>query len=154
MFKRIFSSLLVAIMLSACAATLERDAPEIVSMNEYRQFLAELRQDVEEGDPPLLNDREMQRYSEIEGRILTRIHGVDDVDEMSRSEQTELLNLHEALWATVRGRDDEQLVCRRVQQTGTNFRATHCRSLGDIRASQQNAQRFLQDMPRAPDVSD
>ncbi len=153
MFNRILPTLLIAGVLSACATSVERASPEVVSLDEYRQFLAQLRQDVQEGEPALLDDREMRRYTQLEGRILTKIHGVEDVEELSRSDQTELLNLHEALWATVRGRDDDQLVCRRVQQTGTNFRTTQCRSLGEIRASQQNAQRFLQDMPRAPDTN-
>jgi len=151
MFNRILPILLMAGIISACATPVERASPEVVSLDEYRQFLAQLRADVQEGEPALLDDQEMQRYTRLEGRILAKIHEVEDVEELTRGEQTELLNLHEALWATVRGRDDEQLVCRRVQQTGTNFRATRCRSLGEIRASQQNAHRFLQEMPRAPE---
>jgi len=154
MIYRVFPILLVASLLSACAGTVERSSPEVVTLGEYRQFLAELRQEIEQGDPPLLAGRELERYSNIERRILTQIDGIDDVDELTHREQTELLNLHESLWATLRGRDDDQMICRRVSQVGTNFRTTRCRSLGEIRASQRNTQVFMDNLKRAPERND
>jgi hypothetical protein len=154
MIYRAFPLLLTALLLSACAGNVERSSPEVVSLGEYRQFLAELRQEIHQADPPLLEGSELERYNQIERRIFTHIDGVDDVDEMSHREQTELFNLHESLWATLRGRDDDQMVCRRVSQVGTNFRRTTCRSLGEIRASQRNTQVFMDNLARAPETND
>lgn len=132
--------------LAGCAATSQPQyTAEVVDVPEYREFLAVLEQHVEEGVPRELNEREMQRFQRLNGSLNELLAGVDDINQLSSSERTRVFNLHQELSATVVGRDEDQVICRRQQTVGTHFRVTECRTRAQIAEDRARADMYFND---------
>ncbi|MDQ2068351.1 hypothetical protein [Natronospira bacteriovora] len=151
-------AVLSAMVLWGCAGTgtgssneeLETFEAERVSVPEYREFLGELREAVREGIPREFNEREIQRYGQLERRLLDLLEGVDSVDEMNRDEQRQLYNAQEALQALVSGQRDYQVICRRRHTVGTNFKTTECYTRQEWQEVSDQSRRFMEDFMRSP----
>jgi len=128
----------------APAATAAADsAPKIVDTTEFLQFLDSLALRLENGDPRRLNRTEEQRVETLMGQLRARLESVNSVDELSPEVQNAVYNDTQSLWATVIGRDEDQVICRREHQVGTNRPRTRCRTIAQIREDQETARRAL-----------
>lgn len=140
---RILVTLAGLALLSACATTPDTPRPEIDSLPEYREFLVELQGHIEQGAPRQLSPREMQKFTCLNNDLRSLIADTDDFYDLSESDRVQLVNMHEEMWVTVAGRDEEQIICRREHTMGTHFRETRCRTIAEIRASNHEAQSFM-----------
>lgn len=156
MLYRFLAALATITLLAACAATTtstsspaagasnnQHRAPDMLDVPEYREFLAELRENVENGVPRRLSRKEMERFNELDRNLNSLLAGVDDIDQLGTDAKTQVFNAHEAIWSTVVGRDEDQVVCRREGRVGSHFTQTRCRNLSDIRREQRAAQSLL-----------
>lgn len=152
MLCRFLATLATITLLAACAATTspppaeprpEHRAPEMLDVPEYREFLSELRENVENGVPRQLSRREMQRFNELDRSLHTLLASVNDIDQLNHDDRTKVFNAHEAIWSTVVGRDEDQMICRRETRVGSHFSEMRCRPLADIRREQRAAQSLL-----------
>lgn len=140
--------LAVPLLMAACApyeprSTVRLD-PETVSIPEYRDFLVELNKAVDEGIPREFTDREMDRFTRIHSRLDQLLARHETIDTMDQEERMQLFNLHEQLQGVVIGRQEDQIICRRAKQVGTNFRQTQCKTESQWQEEQRNAHHYLQ----------
>lgn len=123
-------------------------APKIVDSTEFLAFLDTLEMRLENGDPRRLNRTEEQRVETLLGQLRSRLETVDSVDNLSPDAQKAVYNDTQELWATVIGRDEDQVICRREHQVGTNRPRTRCRTIAEIREDQQTARQALDNIYR------
>jgi len=143
---RIIGLLAGIALLAGCATSSEpRYQAEVVDVAEYREFLADLQEHLERGKPRELNEREMRRYERLNRNLNEMLAGIEDISELDADQQRRVFNLHEDLTATVAGRDEDQVICRREQTVGTHFRVTQCRTRGQIREDQARFQNYFND---------
>jgi hypothetical protein len=148
------SKILAAIALAALTMAFVGCAPyetrspmqldvESVSISEYREFLTLLNEAVEEGEPRELNSQEKERFTRINSRLDRLLAKHDTLDSMDQEERLQLFNLHEQLQGVVIGREEDQIICRRQKQVGTNFRQMQCKTQSEWQEEQRNAHDFL-----------
>lgn len=143
----------LAFFLAACAST-NTDTrspqpdpvePERLTIPEYREFLSELDVAIKNGEPRELNSTEMERYLDISSRLGVLLARYDSIDEMSETRRIELFNLQETLQATVIGKREDQLLCRRTRTVGTHFRETRCLTVSEWEQRREQAQEYMRD---------
>lgn len=100
--------------------------PEKVTIPEFRLYLADLREAVNEGVPREFNDKEMREFNRINMRLLSLTDGRDSIDEMSDDERLALYNAQEELQSILIGKREDQVICRKRHTVGTNFKRTQC----------------------------
>lgn len=118
-------------------------APKRVAVPEYLAFLDELTQAVEDEKPRVFNARELREYRRIESELRASLAGVDNIDQLSQDRQIKVFNLHEELQAVFIGDPKYQVICRREQTVGTNFRRTSCMTVQQFRSYQDGGQSVL-----------
>lgn len=152
---------LAAVALSGCAgsggpdnraqaAAEEREQedefkPEKVSVPEYREFLAGLRESVSEGEPREFNEREMRKFDELHNELTSLLEGHESTDTMNPEQQREVFNTHEKLQALVSGRREDQVICNRRHTVGTNFKKTECYTRKEWREAKDDSQQYMRD---------
>ena len=161
MISRCLPLVLTALVLTGCAsgqssrATAVADdlapqpvapAPRRVAVPEYLAFLDELSQSVENDKPRVFNARELREYRRVEGELRASLTGVDNIEQLSHDQQIKVFNLHEELQAVFIGDPKYQVICRREQTVGTNFRRTSCITVQEFRSYQDGGQSFLRGM--------
>lgn len=158
MYKTLASTLAASLLLAGCASTapssrtevpaaepvVQADAPQIVETGEFIAFLDALQADIENGEPRELTTLEKRRVEELAGELRGMLDGIDSVEQLNNVQQTRVYNKTQELWTAVIGRDEDQVICRREHRVGTNFKATRCRTVEQIREDQRHAQRYLQ----------
>lgn len=125
-------------------------APEIVDTSKFLNFLDSLEARLENGDLRRMNRTEEQRIQSLMGQLRTRLETVESVDELSPDAQKAVYNDTQELWATVIGRDEDQVICRREHQVGTHRPRTRCRTIAQIREDQEAARRALGELYLSP----
>ncbi|RUO33507.1 hypothetical protein [Aliidiomarina sanyensis] len=143
---------IAALVLAGCNTTGNQVAsstvltPERVSIPEYLVFLDELEGSISEGEPRELNERELDQFKYLKGRLVTLIGDREDIEQMERYEQERLFNLHQRLQTVVIGDPSQQVICRREQSIGSNLRQTRCMTRAQADAERDYASRFFNDM--------
>ncbi|HKL53159.1 MAG TPA: hypothetical protein VJ902_04315 [Wenzhouxiangellaceae bacterium] len=127
----------------AAEPAVRAEAPQIVDAQEFLVFLETLEQDLEAGEPRELTRLEKRRVEELSNELRGMLDGVETVDQLNNNAKTEVFNTTQELWATVIGRDEDQVICRREHRVGTNFKTTRCRTVSEIREDQRSAGRYL-----------
>ena len=158
MFLRSLAIAIVALACAACAANpgsrssstddalaprTVTGAPKRVPVAEYLAFLDTLSVAVENDEPRAFNQREVDRYNELVRQLRSRLEGVDNIDQLDEEQQVDVFNLHEELQAVVIGDPRYQVICRREQTVGTNFRRKTCMTVEELRNRQERAQDML-----------
>lgn len=118
-------------------------APKRVAVPEYLAFLDELTQSVEDEKPRVFNSRELREYRRVESELRASLAGVDNIDQLNHEQQIKVFNLHEELQAVFIGDPKYQVICRREQTVGTNFRRTSCMTVQEFRSYQDGGQSVL-----------
>lgn len=147
----------LAIALAGCASTpsQNRTLPspgrtadiEEVSIPEYREFLEQLANAVDEDVPRAYNDKEKEQFNDISVELDELLSRYDSKDEMDEDSRTRLFNLHSRLEAVVVGLEDNHVLCKRRHRVGTNFKVTECKTVETWRyerdLSQEMFRRFF-----------
>ncbi|MCL4410900.1 MAG: hypothetical protein M1356_11440 [Gammaproteobacteria bacterium] len=100
--------------------------PQQVSIPEYVEFLDNLHNSIQDGEPRQLTARELNQFNNIQDNLRALIGNRTDVEQMNSDERQRLFNLHERLQALVMGDDSQQVICRSERQTGSHMRTTRC----------------------------
>ncbi|MEM7052971.1 MAG: hypothetical protein AAF446_00340 [Pseudomonadota bacterium] len=122
------------------------DAPEVVDPQQFLVFLDDLNAKLAVGDPRELTDGEQRRVDRLTANLRSMLSDISDIDSLNEDQQREIFNSTQELWATVIGRDEDQVICRRDHRVGTNFKTTRCRSLEEIREDQRRSRMMLNDV--------
>ena len=118
-------------------------APERVSVGEYLEFLDSLADAAEHHELREFNARERAALARIDGELRSRLESVDNIDELNHEQKIAVFNLHEELQAVVIGNPRYQVICRREQTVGTNFRRTTCLTVEEFQQLQDRGQDLL-----------
>ncbi|MBY6203269.1 hypothetical protein [Halomonas denitrificans] len=126
------------------------EAPRIVETDEFLVFLDTLQADIEVGEPRELTSLERRRVNELADELREMLSDVESVEQLNNNAQIDVYNTTQALWSTVVGRAEDQVICRREHRVGTNFKSTRCRTVEQIREDQRQAARYLQGVGPGP----
>ena len=149
--NRLFIGLITLSVLTACATggsnVSKNDLPEIeiVSPPEFLALLDDLDARLDQGDPRQLNDIEQRRFDRIVSSLRSELAGVENMSELDSDTQLDLFNSTEELVATVMGRPEDQIICRRSHKVGTNFPETTCKTIAEFREEQDEARRRIRE---------
>ena len=151
---RILLTLVSVSVLAACATSggnstaAEEELPslEIVSPPQFLALLEDLDTRLDEGDPRQLNEVEQRRFDRISRSLRMKLSGLDDINQLDEDEQLEVFNSTEELVATVVGRPEDQIICRRVHRVGTNFQETTCKTVAEMREDQDRSRLRLREI--------
>ncbi|WP_376697285.1 hypothetical protein [Wenzhouxiangella sp. EGI_FJ10305] len=122
------------------------DLSETVSVDEYIEFLDNLKVAVESGDIRDFNRREYKEFQRINRQLRNELAGVETVEQLGEDNQIRVFNLHEELQGVVIGDPENHVICRREHTVGTNFRRTTCVSAGDFERNQEASRRQLRQL--------
>ncbi|MEM1080188.1 MAG: hypothetical protein AAGH65_01270 [Pseudomonadota bacterium] len=144
-------SLFLLLMLTACASTddgtapieVDPEAPEIIDPQEFLEFLDDLNAGLTIGDPRDLNEIEQRLFDRLYRELHSLLNEVDTVDALPENEQMMVFNSTQELWATVVGREEDQVICRREHRVGTNFKRTTCMTVAELEARQRDVRKYL-----------
>lgn len=123
---------------------------EKVSIPEYREFLGNLRDSLSEGEPRQFNEREVDKFNRLYSKLLNIMEGHETPDTMNANQRQELFNTHEELQALVAGDRDNQVICNRRHQVGSNFKKTSCYTRQEWREAKEDSQNFMRHQFRGP----
>lgn len=122
------------------------DLSETVSVDEYIEFLDNLKVAVESGDIRDFNRREYQEFQRINSQLRNELAGVETVEQLGEDNKIRVFNLHQELQGVVIGDPENHVICRREHTVGTNFRRTTCVSAGDFERNQEASRRQLRQL--------
>lgn len=142
------------LVLGGCATGGQEDLSnfeaERVSLPEYREFLDELATSLSQGEPRAFNQREVDRFNELSGRLDEIMKDYESIDEMSNDERMALFNAHEALQALVVGQRENQVICSRRHTVGTNFKVSECYTRAEWQQKERQSQEWARSNLRQP----
>lgn len=141
------SQVLIALVLVGFCAQAQADQRPRVSPGEYLEMLDNLRNDLQGGTPREMNNKEWRKFDDIEQRFQSILSNVDSVDDLNSRDRVTVFNLQEELDTLLIGRAEDQVVCDRRRRIGSRIPRQECRTLGQIRAEQDMARRFVSDIP-------
>lgn len=120
--------------------------PRKVSVDEYLDFLDELKAAVEAGEIREFSQNEYNSFQRIDRRLRNELADVDHIEQLAGDNKIRVYNLHQELQGVIIGDPENYQICRREHTVGTNFRKTRCISAGDFRRNQEENRRQLRQM--------
>lgn len=122
------------------------------TLETFRLNAAEVRHEMRNGGRfSTLNDRQRERVEAELRRMENLFLKSDTVDEMGRMEKVELFNAQERVNGLLTASDDERLVCRMVEPTGSKMRQRECKTAGEIRRTREVHREGLRNNTKAID---
>lgn len=141
------------LFLGGCATQApEPVTPEKVSIPEFRLYLADLREAVDEGVPRAFNEKDMREFNQINMRLLSLIDGRSSIEEMSSEERLALYNAQQELQSILIGKRENQVICRQRHTVGTNFKKTQCFTRREWDLMSRESSEFVRQRHVAPVV--
>ncbi|MDX1625555.1 MAG: hypothetical protein R3323_03480 [Wenzhouxiangellaceae bacterium] len=144
--------------LTACSSTTTRSssstaatdaptkAPEVLSVDQYLVFLDELESGLAEGEPRKLNSHEEREFDRLARQMRGILTSTESIDGLTEERKARVYNLNQEIWATVVGKEENKVICRREHTVGTHFKRTTCRTVAEIREEQRLTETALQGM--------
>lgn len=77
-------------------------------------------------------------------KLFGLLDGKTDAAELSEPERTEVKALLASISGAIENKEDERMICTREQKTGSNFTTKVCRSVAQIRAEKESADKDMQ----------
>lgn len=84
------------------------------------------------------------RVLEEQAQLLASLRGKTTVSDLSPDEHTRLANQLEFIETSLSNREDERIVCERVRRTGSKMVSKVCKSVAQIKAERDAAERQMQ----------
>lgn len=137
----------------ALAGNTRANNGDLATVPEFLEYLAEVREATEAGEPRKLSRREQRLFDSADRDIRSLLEGKSSIDELSEEEAVALYNSQEQIQGVLLGAEDTRAICRRQSQAGTHFRQTRCVSAATRAEQQEAAQELLRRFPtewRAP----
>ena len=142
---RLFAALAFVVCLSV-PFTAMADSPADPSLAEIRAQQLEYRGQAQ-GKTGLFKEMPEHQVSELlrkQNRFLTLTEGKASIEELPADDKVEAINHLEWIKATLTKADNERLVCERVKVVGSNRPQRVCRTVAEMRAERQEAERSLE----------
>lgn len=136
---------LLAVLL--LAGNVRAEEGPTITAPEYLEYLALVREDLEDGEPRQLSESEQQAFDEAHGNIRSLLAGKDSISELRGQQMVALFNSQERINAILTGSEAEELVCRRERETGTHIRETRCATASQRREAQEAGQELMRRRP-------
>lgn len=150
-------ALLLACLLAAgasgtAAAASDTNYITADTLETFRLNAAEVRHEMRAGGRfSTLDDRQRERVEGELQRMENLFLKSGTVEDMSRMEKVELFNAQERVNGLLTASDDERLVCRMVEPTGSKMRKRECKTAGEIRRTRESHREGLRNNTKAID---
>lgn len=118
-----------------------------ITAPEYLEYLAQVREGLEHGEPRQLSEREQHTFDEAHGDIRRLLAGKDSISELHGRQMVTLFNSQERINAILTGTEADELICRREAETGSHFRETRCATASQRQEAQEAGQELLRRFP-------
>ena len=113
----------------------------------YLEYLAQVREDLEHGEPRALSESEQRTFDEAHASIRRLLAGKDSISELRGQQMVALFNSQERINAILAGTEADELICRREAETGSHLRETRCATASQRREAQEAGQELMRRFP-------
>lgn len=120
----------------------------LVSPTQFLAFLDKVENSVEAGEPRRLSGEERRRVRSLCDELRGMLDGVESMEALNENQRATIFNKSQELWAMVSGNREDQVICRKERQVGTNFQRTRCRTVRELRRADREADLFLRELRR------
>lgn len=138
------------LVLSGCASTSSQQASAAqtvsdVTVGEYREFLNELDNDIQEGTPRELTSAEKGQYWDLSETMHDILDNQTSDSAIPAETSQPFLNIHESILAVVMGSQEGEVVCRGGERsTGSNISSRRCTTRNQPSAEQKQVEQYFQ----------
>lgn len=142
---RLKAEVLVLCSLLFMAANVNASPRGPLKLDEVRQQQTEIRADAT-ARTGLYKDMPAATRDELftkQNMVLSIIEGKDLASDLNESDKMKVFNALEWIEAAINKAEDERVVCERRAQIGTNRKERVCRTVAQIRADREAAQRDM-----------
>ena len=140
----------VAIVLLAAmllAGNVRAEEGPTITAPEYLEYLAQVREDLEYGEPRELSEGEQRTFDEAHQNIRQLLDGKGSISELRGKQMVALFNSQERINAILTGTEADELICRREAETGSHLRETRCATASQRKEAQEAGQELLRRFP-------
>lgn len=134
---------------SAAEAEASHGPPPAVTESEARKWLLDyhgsLTKQLNKRAYSHLHDEDRVKIVQAQKRIHALIDDVDSVSVLNLDERAELWNEHAVVVAVLQAREDQRLVCERVNKTGTHVDTMECLTVATRARMRQDAETMMRD---------